>query len=207
MTAERLRVAVLGGTFDPVHNGHVVLAEAVPPAIGATQTWLIPARAPALRDEPVAPAHLRLAMLEAAARTIPGARVLNLEMRRPGVSYTIDTLETLAAEHGDVQPWWIVGADVARQLHAWHRSDDLLRIAHLAIVQRAGTPRLREAEARSLGLDAARTVVLDLVPPAVSASDVRARVMQGRSIAALVPPAVADIIAASGLYRSAPVVR
>ena len=165
----------------------------------------MPAGRPALRGEPVAPAHLRQAMLESAVRGTPGLRVIDVELRRPGVSYTVDTLDVLGAKHPGTEPWWVVGADAARHIHEWHRSEDLLRTARVVVVQRAGSPAFDDAEARSLGLAPERTVVLQLTPPDVSASEVRDRVAGGRSIAGLVPPAVADIIAASGLYRSAPV--
>jgi nicotinate-nucleotide adenylyltransferase len=206
MKPEPRRVAVLGGTFDPVHAGHVALATSVRDAIGAQETWMVPARTPALRDEPVAPAQLRLAMLETAVRNLDGVRVLDIELRRAGPSYTVDTLEALATSHPNVEPWWVLGSDAVREIHRWHRSDDLLAIAHLAIVQRAGARSFDDAEARLLGLDAERTVVLPITPPAVSASEVRRRVAAGKSVAGLVPAAVADIIAASGLYRSAPAV-
>jgi nicotinate-nucleotide adenylyltransferase len=203
MTPEPRRIAILGGTFDPVHIGHIALATGARDAIGATESWLMPARAPALRGEPVAPAQLRLAMLEAAVRGSPGVRVLDLELRRRGVSHTIDTLHGLQLTHPDVVTWWILGADAARHLRAWHRSAELLGILHAVVVQRAGVARFDDTEARSLGLAPARTRVLDLTPPAVSASQVRRRVAAGEPITGLVPPAVADIIAASGLYRTA----
>lgn len=206
MTGDRRRVAVLGGTFDPVHLGHLALATAARDAIGAPEAWLVPARTPALRDAPIAPAQLRLAMLEAAARTLTGVRVLDIELRRSGVSYTIDTLEALAESHPDVEPWWVLGADAVRHVHRWHRSDDVLGSAHLVVVQRAGSQAFDEAEAGSLGLDPERTVVLELTPPPISATEVRRRVAAGQGVGALVPAAVADIISASGLYRSAPAV-
>jgi nicotinate-nucleotide adenylyltransferase len=205
MTPELRRVAVLGGTFDPVHLAHIVLATGARDAIGAHEAWLVPARVPALRDQPVAPPQLRLAMLETAARAVHGLRVVDVEIRRPGTSYTIDTLEALRSTHPADEPWWVVGADAARHLHEWHRSDELLAMLHLVVVQRAGSPDFDDAEARALGLDPERTVVLALTPPAISASEVRRRVARGESITALVPRAVADIISASGLYRSASV--
>ena len=202
MTPDPARVAVLGGTFDPVHVGHVALATAARDAIGAGEAWLVPARIPALRADPVAPAHLRLAMLETAVRATPGVRVLDVELRRPGVSYTIDTLDGLRTSHPTAEPWWVVGADAVRHIGEWHRSADLLGIINLVVVQRAGSPRFDDVDARALGLDAGRTIVLPLTPPDVSASEVRRRVAAGEPIARLVAPAVADIIAASGLYRS-----
>ncbi|HEY7927301.1 MAG TPA: nicotinate (nicotinamide) nucleotide adenylyltransferase [Candidatus Dormibacteraeota bacterium] len=207
MTAEVRRVAVLGGTFDPVHAGHLAIVVAVREAIGADEAWLLPARTPALRSEPVAPAPLRLAMLEAAVRGVPGVRVVDLELRRPGISYTIDTLAGLASADAGTQPWWILGADAVRHIGEWHRSAELREAVHLAVVQRQGEPRFNDSEVRALGLHPGRTVVLDIWPPAVSASEVRARVAAGEAVAGLVPAAVAAIIAASGLYRSTPAVR
>jgi nicotinate-nucleotide adenylyltransferase len=203
MTPERRRVAVLGGTFDPVHLAHLALATGARDAIGADEAWLVPARTPALRDEPVAPPHLRLAMLETAVRATRGLRVVDVEFRRPGPSYTIDTLEALRATHPGDEPWWVLGADAARHIHEWHRSDELLETLRLVVVQRAGSPHFDAAQARELGLDPERTVVLDLRPPEISASEVRRRVARGDSITGLVPKPVADIISASGLYRSA----
>lgn len=203
MTRERRRVCLLGGTFDPVHLGHLFIATQARDLAGAAETWLVPARAPALRGEPVAPAQLRLAMLEAAVRTTPGVRVSDIELRRRGDTYTIDTLQGLRTSDPDVEPWWILGADAARHLAEWHRADELLAMLHLVVVQRAGAGRFDDHEARTLGLAPERTLVLDLTPPAVSASDVRRRVATGQPVTGLVPPAVAAIIAASGLYRTA----
>jgi nicotinate-nucleotide adenylyltransferase len=204
---ERRRVAILGGTFDPVHNGHLALVTAAREAIAAHGAWLLPARTPALREEPVAPAQLRMAMLEAAVRGLPGVRVEDIELRRAGVSYTIDTLAALRGAYPDLEPWWILGSDAVRHIGEWQRSAELLGVLNVVVVQRAGAPDFDEGEARSLGLGADRTIVLDLTPPAVSASEVRRRVAAGEPISPLVPRAVADIIAASGLYGSASRVR
>jgi nicotinate-nucleotide adenylyltransferase len=204
---ELRRVAVLGGTFDPVHNGHLALVTAARDAVGAGEAWLLPTRMPALRDEPVAPAQLRLAMLESAVRNAAGVRVDDIELRRAGVSYTIDTLDALRAGHPDVEPWWVLGADAVRRIGEWRRSAELFAVLRLVVAQRAGSPAFAAEDARMLGLDGARTIILELTPPAVSASEIRRRVAAGEPIDSLVPRAVADIIAASGLYRSAPAVR
>jgi nicotinate-nucleotide adenylyltransferase len=204
---ERRRVAILGGTFDPVHNGHLALITAARDGIAADGAWLLPARTPALREEPVAPAQLRLAMLEAAVRDLPGVRVEDIELRRAGVSYTIDTLAALRVAYPDVEPWWVLGGDAVRRIGEWQGGAELRRVINVVVVQRVGAAGFGEGEARSLGLADDRTVVLDLTPPAVSASEVRRRVAAGEPISALVPRAVADIIAASGLYGSASWVR
>lgn len=206
MTEPR-RVAVLGGTFDPVHNGHLALITAARDGIGAGEGWLLPARTPALRGAPDAPAQLRLAMLEAAVRDVRGVRVEEAELRRAEPSYTIDTLAALCNDRPDVEPWWVLGADAVRRIHEWHRSEELLGAVHIVVAQRTGTAPFDVADASGLGLAPDRTIVLAVTPPPVSASEVRRRVAAGESIAAMVPPAVADIIAASGLYRAAPPMR
>ncbi len=201
------RVAVLGGTFDPVHNGHLALITAAREGIGADEGWLLPARTPALRGAPAAPAQLRLAMLQAAVRGLTGVRVEETELRRAEPSYTIDTLAALRTDRPDVEPWWVLGADAVRHIHEWHRSAELLGAVRLVVAQRTGDAPFDDAEASGLGLAPDRTIVLAVTPPPVSASEVRRRVAAGESIAALVPPPVADIIAASGLYRAAPAMR
>ncbi len=205
--AEPRRVAVLGGTFDPVHNGHLALAVAARDAVGAAEAWLLPARVPALRAAPIAPAGLRLAMLEAAVRGAPGLRVDDLELRRADVSYTWDTLSALRAARPDVEPWWVLGSDAVRRIAEWHRADELRALLRVVVAQRRGDAAFDEEEAGALGLAPERTIILDLTPPLVSASEVRRRVAAGESIAALVPPPVAEIIAASGLYRPVRAVR
>ena len=166
----------------------------------------MPARAPALRDEPVAPPHLRLAMLETAVRATAGLRVVDVELRRPGTSYTIDTLEVLRATHPAEEPWWVVGADAARHIHEWHRSDELLadpasggRAARrLAALRRCRGARAG-ARPRANGgprPDAAR----GSARPRCAAASREANRSPGWCRAP-----VADIISASGLYRSAPV--
>ncbi len=206
MTEPR-RVALLGGTFDPVHNGHLALATAARDAIGATESWMVPARTPALRSPPVAPVELRAAMLQAAVRPLRAVRVDEVELRRGGVSHTIDTIAELRDRHPAIEPWWILGSDAVRHIGEWHRGDELRSLIHVVVAQRAGARPFDDTEALHLGLAPERTIVLDLTPPPVSASEVRRRVASGESISALVPAAVADIIAASGLYRRVSAVR
>lgn len=202
MTAEPRRVVVLGGTFDPVHNGHLAIAAAVPAALDAAECWMVPARAPNLRDAPAASPTDRRDMLTAATRGLPGVRVVDNELHREGGSYTIDTLDELSAAFPGAELWWVLGADAVRHVREWHRSDDLLRRGHFVVVQRAGTPPVDAAELGILGLDPGRTRVLAFTPPPVSAGLIRSLVAAGRSIADLVPPTVATVIAERALYRS-----
>lgn len=207
MTDPPHRVAVLGGTFDPVHNGHLALATAARDAVGAAEAWLLPARTPALRVAPVAPVELRQAMLEAAVRTLRGVRVDDVELRRAGVSHTVDTIADLQSRRPGVEPWWILGSDAVRKIGSWHRAAELRALLRVVVAQRHGEAAFDEEQARGLGLAPERTIILDLTPPPVSASEVRRRVAAGEPIGTLVPPAVAEIIAASGLYRPVRAVR
>jgi nicotinate-nucleotide adenylyltransferase len=203
-TAAALSVLVYGGTFDPVHNGHLTVASQARLATGADVVWFVPAAIPPLRDPPVASPAERLALLEEACDIWgpPGLAVLDVAIRRGGVSYTADVMDTLRAEYPDLGLSVLVGADAARTIKRWHRADDLLRIERFVVVNRTGEPPLHESELAGLGYAATRTTLLTVDSPDVSASDVRERCADGRSLDGLVPDAVAALIAEKGMYRS-----
>ena len=196
------RVVALGGTFDPIHAGHLAILLQVRAALGAGEAWLLPTALPPHRRPAHAPAADRLALTEAAAAAEEGVRVLDVEMRRPGPSYTIDTLDELERLHPGVEVWFLLGADAARDIRHWHRAAELLARARFVLVNRSGVPALDDAEARALGFDPQRTRVLHVDSPAVSATEVRRRVVAGESITGMVPPQVERMIAARGLYRA-----
>jgi nicotinate-nucleotide adenylyltransferase len=193
-------VAVLGGTFDPIHAGHLAVLEQVCRTVDADEGWLVPTATPPHRRPAHASAQDRLAMAEAAAAGHPGVRVLDLEIRRGGLSYTVDTLDALEREHPGTLVWLILGADAARDVPAWHRAEELLGRAHFVVVNRSGVPPLDEEEARRLGFDLERTRLIRLDSPPVSATEIRRRLAAGEPVAGLVPPDVAGIIAARRLY-------
>lgn len=199
------RVVLLGGTFDPLHSGHLAVADQVAAALGAEQIWLIPTNLPPHRPAPEAGVDDRLAMVGAAAQARTDLVVIDAEARRPGVSYTVDTLQELAQRHGDLEMWFLLGADAAREIGSWRASTRLLAANRFAIVNREGVDEMTDAEAAGLGFDPARTRLLRIDSPPISATDIRRRVREGRSIAGLVPQPVASVIATRGLYRAAPV--
>jgi nicotinate-nucleotide adenylyltransferase len=196
------RVVVLGGTFDPIHAGHVGILEQVRAAVDADEAWLIPTGLPPHRRPAHASTEDRLAMTRAAVAGHPNVRVLDLEARRPGPSYTIDTLDELEREHPDTQIWLTLGADAAREVGHWDRVGDLLDRGRFVLVNRNGVPPLDEAEARRLGFDPERTRLIHVDSPPVSATEIRRRVAAGDSVEGMVTPAVAELIAARGLYRA-----
>ncbi|MHB8719258.1 MAG: nicotinate (nicotinamide) nucleotide adenylyltransferase [Candidatus Dormibacteria bacterium] len=201
MTAERPRVAVLGGTFDPVHNGHLGLARLASTALGAAECWLVPAAIPPSREPPHASAADRLTMLQAASGGERGLRVLDVELRRGGVSYTADTLEELSAMAPALELWWVLGADAARSLPLWRRAPHLLATARFAVVAREPGATLDAVELSHLGFDLDRTVVVPTAPPPVSATRIRAALAAGEDVAELVPAPVLAVIRERRLYN------
>ena len=207
-------IGILGGTFDPVHNGHLRLAIEVREALNLAEVRLIPAYLPNLRGAPRASAEQRLALLKLAC-TEPSLRVDDRELRRPGVSYSVDTLCDIRAELGATPLCFIVGQDAFNHLPRWHRWRELLSFAHLVVATRPGyvTPEDQElgafvmraatTDATALLNQAAGQLLFQTIPRLpISATDLRQRVAQGRSIAHLTPPAVVDYIASHRLYRN-----
>lgn len=192
---------VFGGTFDPVHNGHLAIAEQARAATQAAAVWFVPAALPPLRDLPRATPQERFELLEAACAGRPELDVLDIAVRRGGVSYTAEVMDALRAEHPDIDMAVLIGADAARTIHRWHRADDLLRIERFVIVDRTGAAPLDPSELSLLGYAASRTTLLTIDSPDISASGVRARCATGESIAELVPQAVASLIERKGMYR------
>jgi nicotinate-nucleotide adenylyltransferase len=197
-------VIVFGGTFDPVHVGHLRIAEQVLRATGAAFVWFLPARIPALRDAPLAPAEDRLALLRTAVSGHPEFQVREDELRRSGPSYTVDTMHALRRDHPDLQVSLLLGADAARSIRRWQRADELQQREHFVIVNRSGVDTLGEDEATALGFAPERRRILAVDSPDVSASVVRRRAAAGESLNGLVPPEVARLIAERGLYAAQP---
>lgn len=198
-------VLVFGGTFDPVHNGHLAIARQARAATGAETVWFVPAALPPLRDPPVATAEERYDLLVAATQDEPGFAVLDVAIRRGGVSYTADTMQALHGEHPDLDLAVLLGADAARSIPAWERAEDLLRSERFVVVNRTGAPPpITSTEVEELGLSPARTQLLSVNSPDISASEVRRRSGTGAPLDGLVPRAVEALIDAKRMYRSNP---
>jgi nicotinate-nucleotide adenylyltransferase len=193
----RPRIGLLGGTFDPPHLGHLLLAEAAREALALDRVVFVPARMPPhKRGRRVTPPATRLALLRAALRG-SGFAVSTVELDRPGPSYTVDTLERIAARGVPAELFLLVGADSLADLPTWREPERILSLARLAVAARPGAaapPRLARRFAR-------RIVALGNPAVAIASSDLRARVAAGRSIRYLVPPSVERAIARLGLYR------
>lgn len=193
-------VLVFGGTFDPVHNGHLSIASQARSATEADAVWFVPAALAPLRDPPRATPDERFDLLIAACdRT--GMAVLDVAIRRGGISYTADVMDALRSEFPADDLAVLLGADAARSIGRWHRADDLLRTERFVIVNRTGPPPIDADELSRLGYPPPRTTLLTIDLPDISASEVRERCARGELLEGLVPNEVAALIAAKGMYR------
>jgi nicotinate-nucleotide adenylyltransferase len=216
-------LGILGGTFDPIHYGHLELAREVRDALAFGELRLIPAGEPPHRPAPVASAFHRLAMARLGVAGYPGLAVDDRETRRSGPSYTVLTLEELRAESRERGIALMVGTDALAGLPTWHRWREILDLAHIVVVARPGfesanavTPALSAEWRQRLTADPAelarRPAGAILVQPItahpISASAIRALIAQGRegavAAAGLLPSAVLAYIESNQLYRSGP---
>jgi nicotinate-nucleotide adenylyltransferase len=214
------RIGILGGTFDPLHNGHMAVAQAARQALGLEQVWLVPTRIPPHRNGTRASIYHRFAMAALGALSVEGVLVSDLDADTAGPSYTYALLDRL---HGDgyrpSQIVFITGADAFADIASWRRYPQLLDGAHFAVVSRprqsveemrARLPELRdrfvfaEDEEAHARLDRAATSIflIDAATPDVSSTDLRQRLQTGASIAGLVPAEVERYIQRHRLYAA-----
>jgi nicotinate-nucleotide adenylyltransferase len=194
------RLGVLGGTFDPFHNGHLGAAEAAMVCAGLRRVIFVPAAQPPHRPPAVAPAEQRMEMCRLATAGDERFAVSDIELNRSGPSYTVDTLVELRRLHPDGELFIVLGWDAARLFPTWRRPDEVRALASIVVVGRPGSDAPREADLKPVGLEG-KGVVLCLRPtPDVSASEIRRAVAVGESITGKVPSAVEQYIAAHRLY-------
>ena len=196
-----MRIGILGGTYDPIHNGHLHIGRQVAEQLGLAQILLIPSRTPPHRPAPQATSQQRIAMCALAAATDPRFQVSDVELLRTGPSYTIDTLESLARP--DTSLMLILGADAAALLPQWYRAADLGDVCELVVVNRSGAAIALDPIRTAIPSFAGRIHTVSAPAYDVSSSLLRQRCTAGLPISDLVPPRVADYIAQNGLYRSA----
>jgi nicotinate-nucleotide adenylyltransferase len=198
-----MRVGVLGGTFDPIHLGHLLIAEEVRLRLDLQQVIFIPAGQPRLRThEAIADGADRLRMVELATTGNPFFRACAVEVHRSGPTYTVDTLEELHRDQGpDTCLHFIVGEDILGNFHLWKDPDRVLELCRLVVVGRPGADGL-ETEDWSTKFPRAAARVTRLATPRIdiSGTDIRKRVCRGESLRYLVPESVADYIRERGLY-------
>ncbi|RCX22666.1 nicotinate-nucleotide adenylyltransferase [Fontibacillus phaseoli] len=191
------RVGIMGGAFDPIHLGHLLAAEAAREQYRLEEVWFMPSHIPPHKHQAGVSGEQRLAMVEAATRSHPAFKPLDIELRRGGVSYTVDTIKELRGQHPALKLHFIIGADMVNYLPKWEGIEELTGMLRFIGLQRPGS---------FLELDALPPYIQDAVLLAdmplvdISSSLIRKRISSGLSVRYMVPEAVYEYIVRSGLY-------
>ena len=195
------RIGLLGGTFDPIHLGHLSAAAAAVECARLDEVLLIPAgRPPHKRGARASAAH-RLAMCRLAAGTVDGLRVWEWEAQRPGPSYTVDTLQAFREQRPGDQPFLILGWDAARDLASWRHPERVQALAGLVVVGRPGLDSPTPKALAAAGIAPAGVILCLASTPDVAATRIRRLAARGEPLEGLVPPPVAGYIRDHDLYR------
>lgn len=187
------RIGVMGGTFDPIHNGHLVAASEVASAFDLSEVIFVPTGSPYLKDN-VTPAEHRYLMTVIATASNPRFKVSRIDIDRAGPTYTVDTLADMQNLYPDADLVFISGADAIAQILAWKEADQLWSLAHFVAVSRPGhkltIPKAPEGAIATLEIPAL----------AISSTDIRARVQTDKPVWYLVPDGVVQYMAKNKLY-------
>lgn len=194
-----MRIGLLGGSFDPPHNGHLLAAGDAFEALTLDRLVFVPAAVQPLKaGQTSVSADARLRMVQSLVSGDPRFSVDSVEIDRGGLSYTVDTLTTLAARWPAAELFWLVGADVPASFAKWRDPQRIAELATLVVLQRAGTDRETQVDLSSMP---ATTKILATRRIDISSTEIRQRVREGKSIRGFVPDAVAAYIAEQRLYR------
>lgn len=202
------KIILFGGSFDPVHRGHLEVAQAAKEALDAARVIFIPAKRSPLKDQfPTADASDRLEMIRLAIAGRPGFEVSDCELKRPDPSYTLDTVREFREKlPPQTVLYWLVGADAVRQLPHWYRVHELLELCEFAVMYRAGysLPDFSQLEGQfsSEQVDRLRRNVVAVPLIDISSTEVRRRLESDEPTEDLLPGAVCKYIQAKGLYQN-----
>jgi nicotinate-nucleotide adenylyltransferase len=189
-----MRIGMLGGSFDPPHVGHLLIAVDAFEALALDKLYFIPASIQPLKvGQAGAPAHARVEMVRRLLGDDPRFAVDTIEAEREGISFSIDTVTAYADRYPDAERFFLVGADVMATFGAWREPDRIIRLAEVVIVTRGDDAPVADEQRHFRRLDTRRVDV--------SSTEIRERVRAGKSITGFVPPAVAAYIAEAALYR------
>ncbi len=223
MTKTRARIGVFGGTFNPVHTGHLRAAEEVVEALDLERMVFVPSADPPhktdLADDRIAPAELRLEWVQLAIRDNPRFEVDPLEIERGGASYSVETLRAIGERIAPAKPVFTIGHDAFVEIDSWREPEALFELAHFAVITRPPVARvsltdwLPRCVRSAVEPDAGGRVawhrradtwirLLDIPALDISSSDIRLRLRDGRSLRYLLPLAVAEAVEKSGAYRA-----
>jgi len=191
-----MKLGIFGGTFDPPHVGHLIVADDVAAALSLDRVVFVPAAAHPLKGAAVeAPAEMRLRMVQAAVADSDLFAVDERELEREGPSYSIETVEELAEENPAAELFFLVGSDILAEFHRWHRVRELADRTRIVVMSRAGVDAPQDPR---VGIAFTRVEVTHI---GISSTQIRERIRQGRPYRYLVTDEVYRIIEESGLYR------
>ena len=199
-----MKIGVLGGTFDPVHNGHLAIAEEARSYLNLNEVIFLPAGQPWMKsDRSISPARHRTAMIALALQSRPYFKTSTIEIEHQGPSYSVNSIAELKAQAVEPTDWYfILGWDNLAKIPQWKEPAKLIEMCFLAAVPRPGyeRPNMKKLEAALPGISK-KVILMDKPRLEISATDIRNRVAQGIPISGLVPEAVEKYIKENGLYR------
>ncbi|EMT50793.1 nicotinate-nucleotide adenylyltransferase [Brevibacillus borstelensis] len=195
MGQSKIQIGIMGGTFDPIHAGHLLAAEQAREQAGLDEVWFMPAHIPPHKERAgLTPAGDRLRMVELAVADHPAFRAIDIELKRGGPSYTYDTMRSLVEMYPDCQFSFIIGGDMVKTLRQWYRIDDLVKMVRFIGLSRPGA-ELIESEYRDF------VTLVEMPAWDLSSTLIREKAARGKSIRYLVPPPVERYIKEYGLYE------
>ncbi len=199
-----MKLGIFGGTFDPIHHGHLILADHCRDACGLDAVWFVPAASPPHKDDSmITPAQQRAEMVELAVAGCPDLAVSRIELDRSGPSYTVDTLQQLADEDGGRELFLIIGADSLADLSTWREPERIASLATIVVANRGRSTLPDEASlAVSLGEAVASRIQTVNIPPIdISSTRIRKRIRRSQTVRFLTPRAVEAMIHEHRLYE------
>jgi nicotinate-nucleotide adenylyltransferase len=196
-----MRLGLYGGTFDPVHLGHLILAEQCREACGLDRVWLIVAGSPPHKTGDRTPVGHRLEMVRIAIAGHSAFAASDIEAKRPGPHYSVETLEAIRRDHPDDELFFLIGTDSLADLPTWREPERIARLATIVVVNRPGIEEVDPARLPDFGPGSFPLAWVSIPPVGIASSDLRRRLAEGRSIRYMVPRGVEAYIEAHGLYR------
>jgi nicotinate-nucleotide adenylyltransferase len=198
-----MRLGLYGGTFDPIHLGHLILAEQCREACGLDRVWLIVAGSPPHKPGGRTPVGHRLEMVRIAIAGHSAFAASDIEAKRPGPHYSVETLESIRRDHPDDELFFLIGADSLADLPTWREPERIARLATIVVVNRPGIEEADPARLPDFGSGSHPLAWVSIPPVGIASSELRHRLAEGRSIRYMVPRGVEAYIEAHGLYRDA----
>jgi len=204
---ENKKIALFGGTFDPVHLGHTIVVSHALKHIGAAKAIFIPAKCSPLKpNKPIASDGERLEMIKLAIADLPNFEASDYELRKEGPSYTIETVKYFKEQYGSgISVYWLMGTDVIEELSRWYKAAELIDICNLAVMYRAGFPVPDfSGLAGTFGENRIKKLQANVIPTPlvdISSTEIRRRLSEDLYVGNMLPPAVAGYINRHGLYK------